>query len=59
MIRLKIDGSVIEYSSWVQAHDDLVRRYDCSCHCHACCEQDPVECVVSTLDQCHDGWSEL
>lgn len=57
-MKLKIDDVVIEYKNSVQAHDDLIKnRYDCTCHCEACKEEDCWECLESTLDQNYPGWS--
>lgn len=49
------DGEVIHYRHAKDAHDDLVHRSECTCHCQSCSEFDPYECLESTLEQCYEG----
>ena len=70
MVKLKIDGEVLEYSNWVDVHDDYASFSEGRCdsqaesHCGGsescngeCCDCHR-SCVINTLDANHN-WKEI
>lgn len=52
MIKLKIDGEVIEFKDWQEVHDDYVSKTNCNCR-----ELEHWECAENELTDNHK-WSE-
>ena len=47
------DGKEIMFNNAKQLHDEIVNKYNCSCHCSNCSEEDPFDCIDSEIEQCY------